>query len=398
MTQLLPALRRVFIVFSLALGFLAGCGTRTVPPVVVGNVAPRSGPDRDVGLHAEQGIRLAVEEVKAGEPLLPERAVEVRHADSEGKPETAQNVAVRLLSINQATGLIASTDAAAAEQLCRVAQQYKAPVLTPVWLPPAALGPSGFCIGPTAAEQGGALARFAAGRLKPANVTLVVDNRLPGCLARATAFTETLGKDTPVRREEFASSDELTKLAPAVSGAKPGALVFAGKAADLEPFVTKLRAASLPEKTPLLFAGDAESPLALLADRWADQHVLYWTTAFMPDDSAPAQEFIRRYRDRYQQPPDADAALAYDGARLLFEAIRQAKSARPEKVREELAKLKDVPSLTGPVSFEKNQLTPRPVYVVHRVDRQWKWSRSQEPAAPAEKQETKQPGTPAPGK
>src|SRR5262245_27220846 len=376
MMTLFSALRRALLVFSLTVGLLAGCGTRTVPPIVLGNVAPRSGPDRDVGLHAEQGIRLAVEDLKDGAPLLPERSVEVRHADSEDKPDTAQNVAVRLLSVNQATGLIANTDAAAAEQLCRVAPQYKAPVLTPVWLPQAALGSSGFCIGPTAAAQGRALAKFAAERLKPAGVALVVDNRLPGALARAAAFAETLGKDTAIKREEFASSDELAKLAPAVSGAKPGAIVFAGKATDLDAFVTKLLSASLPERTPLLFAGDADPQLTVLADRLADKPILYWTTAFMPDDSAPAQDFIKKYQDRYKQPPDAAAALAYDGARLLFEAIRQAKSARPERVREELAKLKDFSSLAGPVSFEKNQLTPRPVYVVYREKQQWKWSRT----------------------
>lgn len=394
MTALAPSSRLGSLLLSLLLlGVLTGCGNpRTAPPIVVGNVAPRSGPLREMGLHAEEGIRLAVEEVKAGESLLPDRAVEVRHADSEDKPETAQNVAVRLLSVNQAVALIATTDAASAKLLCQVGQQAKVPVpvLTTVWLPLALVGPNGFCIGPTAADQGKALARFAGERLKPSGIAMLVDSRSPACLARAAAFAEMARKDAVIRRDEFTSEEELAKLVPAVSAAKADAIFFAGTAADLEKLSAKLREISVPPKLAFLFAGEEEPRLVVLADRWADTNDLYWTTAFVPDDAPPAQEFIKKYRERYQRLPDADAALAYDGARLLFAAIRQAKTSRPDRLCEELAKLKDFPSLTGPVSFEKNQLTPRPVFVIHRENKEWKWHR-----AANDKGEAKPPGKPA---
>jgi branched-chain amino acid transport system substrate-binding protein len=363
---------------------LAGCGgTRSAPPIVIGHAAPRTGPQRELGLHAEEAIRLAIEDVKAGEPLLPGRAVEVRHADSEGSAETAQNIAVRLVSVNHAVALIGSADPGAAERLCRIGQQYKVPVLTAVWLPVAVLGTHGFGIGPTPAEQGKALGRFAAQHLK-ATIVLLVDNRSPAFLARAEAFAESIGKERVARRDEFASEDELTELTRAVKAAQAAAVFFAGKPGDLDKLHTELREAGARDPLTFLYGGDEEPRLAVLADRWSGTSDLYWTTAFVADDAPAAREFVRKYRERYQRLPDADAALAYDAARLLFEAIRQARTARPDRVREELAKLKDFPTLTGPASFAQNQLTPRPAFVVSRQNGQFKSFRSAPPAAKGE--------------
>ena len=56
-------------------------------------------------------------------------------------------------------------------------------------------------------------------------------------------------------------------------------------------------------------------------------------------------------------------ALAYDDARILFEAMRQAKSADGAKVRDALAAVR-FEGLTGPVSFAKDHTALRPLFVV----------------------------------
>lgn len=386
--------RTTFCIVALVLVFQTGCGnSRPAPAITIGDIAPRSGPQRDRGLHAEDAIRLALDEAKGPEGVVAGRAVEVRHADSEGNPETAQNVAVRLLSVNHAVALIGSDDPASADKLCRIGQQYKVPVIVPVWLPASSLGPYGFAFTPMPAEQGKALAEFASAQLKPNRIAVLVDSRSAGNVARAAAFVESVGKAATIRREEFASDEQLKGLVKTLLADEPQAICFAGNADDLEkPWAEKGRAI-LPSTVPILYAGEETYRLANLADRFAGND-LYWTTPFLAEQApATAKNFIQKYQEQYKRLPDAEAAFAYDAVRLLLEAMRQAKTSRPDRIRDELAKLKDFASLTGPISFDANQVARRPVLVVTRQNQQWKWFPAT-PPTPAEKSEPKAPAGP----
>ena len=55
---------------SVCLLLIAGCGKTEAPPLVIAELAPRSGPRQAVGDQAVAGTRLAVQEVNAGEKLL----------------------------------------------------------------------------------------------------------------------------------------------------------------------------------------------------------------------------------------------------------------------------------------------------------------------------------------
>lgn len=394
MKKLIPERNRVAIGAALLLlAFLTGCGSpRPVPAITIGNIAPRTGPQRELGLHAEEAIRLAIDEVKAPDSVLPGRTVEVRHADSEGNPETAQTVAVRLLSINRAVALIGSDDPASADRLCKIAQQYKVPVIVPVWLPSPTLGSYGFALAPTPAEQGKALAEFAAAQLKPNRIAVLVDSRSPANVARAASFIETVGKGATIRRDEFTTDEQLKGLVKSSLGAEPQAICFAGNADDLEKLWAGEGAKS-PSTVPILYAGDDNSRLTSLSDRQSGTSI-YWTTPFLAEEApATAKGFIQKYQEQYKRPPDAEAAFAYDAVRLLLEAMRQAKTARPDRVRDELAKIKDFPSLTGPISFDSSQIARRPVLVVTRQNQQWKAFRPSQPPA-ADKAEPKAPAGP----
>ena len=63
----------------------------------------------------------------------------------------------------------------------------------------------------------------------------------------------------------------------------------------------------------------------------------YFTVGFWADLDRPAtRQFVKRYQDRYAAPPDTLAAHAYDGARILMEAIVRSDGTR-EGLREQFA-------------------------------------------------------------
>ncbi len=81
----------------------------------------------------------------------------------------------------------------------------------------------------------------------------------------------------------------------------------------------------------------------------------YFTNHYSPERKDPvAQRFIKRYREKHGEVPDALAALTYDAATILLGALDRAASPAAEPLRTSLAGLKDFQGVTGTISFDKN--------------------------------------------
>ena len=69
----------------------------------------------------------------------------------------------------------------------------------------------------------------------------------------------------------------------------------------------------------------------------------------------------RRLPPRYGADPDSIAALSYDAARLIADAMRRAGSTEGKRVRDALAATKDFPGVTGKITMDadRNPSSPR---------------------------------------
>jgi branched-chain amino acid transport system substrate-binding protein len=291
-------------------------------------------------------VDLAVAECDKAGGLAGLRPIIVLHVDvREGQdPEPP---AVRLITVNKVVGLLADLNVAQTDKVAAVAGSYGVPLVTPVGSPGRALGNCVFHTGLAPQAAGRALARFAATDLKARRTAVFVDGNDPKdpdaglWAAGASAFTrEFLKRGGAIAAERsYRTKDELGQLMAAVPPPPPSANLLAGLAAD----VGGLEAA----RSPILFAGD-EGAVHELASA-SPPAVVYLATAFAEDDPAPrAREFVARYRQRFGESPDVHAALAYEGTRLMIEAVRQCQSVEAGKVCEALAKIKDFQSLAGP--------------------------------------------------
>jgi branched-chain amino acid transport system substrate-binding protein len=64
---------------------------------------------------------------------------------------------------------------------------------------------------------------------------------------------------------------------------------------------------------------------------------------------------VQTYRAKYAALPDALAALWYDGARLLSQAVQRAGSTEAAKIRDALAETRDFEGVTGRISIDENR-------------------------------------------
>jgi branched-chain amino acid transport system substrate-binding protein len=242
--------------------------------------------------------------------------------------------------------------------------------VTPVGLVPQPATPRVFSIGASGADQGAALARFAAEELKAGRAAVLADGRSPLFANLAAAFRENFRKliGKPADERTYHSPDELAELARQLVTREPAAVVLAGAPADLARLVRELQQAKLPARVPLLLGG--EEPAGPGPEPAAGQP-LYRATAYAPGESPPQlAAFVQRYTEKFGRPPDVHAVLAHDGVRLLCKALHRAGSAQGGKVRDELARCKTFESLTGPLTFATDHTARRPVYVVRIEDGQ----------------------------
>jgi branched-chain amino acid transport system substrate-binding protein len=91
----------------------------------------------------------------------------------------------------------------------------------------------------------------------------------------------------------------------------------------------------------------------------------YYSNAFFAGDPRPlAREFVERYQERYGDAPDALAALGYDAAKLLADAIGRAESVDRRAVRDAIAQTRDFPGVTGDITIGPDRNSIKPIVIL----------------------------------
>jgi branched-chain amino acid transport system substrate-binding protein len=340
---------------------LAGCSPRGTPdPILVGHLAPFSGPDKTLGEHAKQGVRLAVDEAATEDRRVTNRPVHVLHVDSRGDPEAAQAEAVRLLSVNKVAALLGGPKAEVGARLARTAQAYPVPVLLATELADAP--PEGvFALGASPAYRGQVLARRARG-LNAEKAAVVDDGRDAVASALAAAFAREFARDGKHTVKEWTYRDDAGQkdLAARVAEAKPGVVLLAASVRDFVRLRDQLEKEGV--KAPLLYGGEDVGAAALLAEPGRNE--VYLATVFASEGlTADGQGFRKRYEEAFHEAPDLCAAQAYDSFRLLLDTMLRLRTSAGPRLREGLAGLEDFETVTGPLMW-KERRARRPLFVV----------------------------------
>ncbi len=376
------SLVRRTLILAAALCLPACSGSGTPPPVLLGHVAALSGPEREAGQSAARGIRLAVMEANKDPEKGAGRTVKVIHTDTLGTLDAFEAEAVRLVAVNRVAALLGGTTPQEVERL----ERARAPALvSPCATRPGSRSEGVFTAGLPAAVQGKLLGRFAADRLKASRPLALADQTRDDSVTLAEAFAREFQaarakKDakearTPPAVLRYGKEVKLADLVKRIAPDKADAILLAGSLADLR----QLRL-DLGEKAPaLLFGGEDGAAKAL--QEAGGKGAVYLVTAWAAEADAPrAQEFVKKYREAFSEPPDVHAAVAYDNARLLFEALRRMKDEfTGTRLREELAGLKDFPGLTGPLSFGADRQLRRPAFVIRVQEGQTKTEKKYAP-------------------
>ncbi len=82
----------------------------------------------------------------------------------------------------------------------------------------------------------------------------------------------------------------------------------------------------------------------------------FFSSHFSAEDKTPAvQEFVKKYQAKYGTVPDDMAALGYDSAMILADAIKRAGSTDGPKLRDAIAATKEFKGITGMITIDEKR-------------------------------------------
>ena len=139
------------------------------------------------------------------------------------------------------------------------------------------------------------------------------------------------------------------------------AIFIPGRAADVGLIAAQLNFHDM--KVPFLGTNGWNAPdFARTADQSIDGAV--FVDGFFVDSPNPnVQEFVDRYKKRFQTPPTLFAMQGYDAAKFVIDAIKKGATSG-EAIRDFLTVQQDLPALAGPASFVQDGTLNRPLFLI----------------------------------
>ena len=351
---------------------LAGCHKSDEPsgggaePIKIGEFASLTGKEATFGQMSHHGTELAVDELNKAGGVLGKQ-LQLLTEDDQSKQGEAKTIARKLISRDNIVALLGEVASGRSLEAAPVCQESKIPQISPSSTNPKVtqIGDYIFRICFTDPQQGAVLAQFAQNTLKVKRVAVLTDAANTYSVGLATYFREAFTKagGTVVDEQKYSGGDKDFKAQlTTIKAASPEAIFIPGYYTDVGLIARQAR--ELDIKVPL-FGGDGWESQELCSIGGEAVEGTYFSTHFSPDEKSPAiQEFVKKFQDKYNVTPDAMAALGYDSAMLLVDAIKRAGTTAGPQVRDALAATRNFPGITGQITIDEHRDAKKPLVIL----------------------------------
>ncbi|MET0262108.1 MAG: ABC transporter substrate-binding protein [Rariglobus sp.] len=353
-----------------ALLLFTGCGPKNgagTDTIKIGNYAAITGKDGTFGDSSTKATRLAIDEINASGGVLGKQ-IQLIVEDTQSKPGEAATVVKKLITRDKVVALIGEVTSSRSLEGAGVAQAFKIPMLSPSATNPSvtATGDHVFRACFIDPFQGTVLSTFARDNLKAKRAAVLTSISS----AYSTGLGEVFRKQFPssggelVSDQKYAEGDKDFKAQlTAIKAANPDVLFVPGYYTEVALIAKQARELGLT--IPLIGGDGWEAPELLQIAGTAIEGCFYSTHYSAESPDPKVQSFVQKYRERFDgRTPDGMAALGYDSAYILVDAIRRAGSTEPAKVREALAATKDFIGVTGHIDMDADRNASKPAAIL----------------------------------
>jgi branched-chain amino acid transport system substrate-binding protein len=324
--------------------------------VVIGGVAPLTGEAATFGVSTKNGYDLAVAEWNAKGGVLGKQ-VKLVFADDKGDPAEGATVYTKLIEQDKACAIVGTVMSKVSLAGAPICQAAKIPMIATASTNPKVTDVGNFVFRACFIDpfQGTVGAKFAFDDLKAKKAACLFDvgNDYTKGLSEffKTKFTALGGEVVGFEGHATGTSDFKAQLTK-VLAAKPDVLYISDYYSDVAIMAKQAR--ELGFKGPMIGGDGWDSP-KLVEIAGPAVEGCFFTNHYAKEDKAPiVQEFVKKYTDKYKASPDALAALAYDAANIMLDAVNRAGSTDGAAIQAALTKT-DLRVVTGQVKFDEKR-------------------------------------------
>src|SRR5216684_528237 len=280
--------------------------------IKVGEFASLTGKEAAFGNSSHKGTLLAIEDLDAAGGVLGKK-LELVTEDTRSTPGESATVVKKLISRDKVVAVLGEVASGRSLEGASVCQPAKIPMISPSSTKPAVTEKGDYIFRVCFIDpfQGKVLATFADKTLKVKKVGMLVDAAAPYSVGLASNFKENFEKlgGSIIIEQKFSSGDKDFKAQlTAIKAANPEAIFAPCYYTEAGLIVRQARELGI---TVPMFGGDGWEAPELLEIGGKAMEGTYYSTHYSAEDQSPkVQEFVKRFRARWNgDTPDAMAAL-----------------------------------------------------------------------------------------
>ncbi len=327
--------------------------------VKLGTVFATTGALSAYGTPQENAIKMAIDEINEDGGVLDGQEIELVHYDYTSVDTEAAQLATRLATQDHVDAILGSDTSGSSKTALQSSTQSGVPTLSPsasadgyTVASDGGVEEWGWRVAFPDSYQGGALAQFAEQELKADKVAILMDNSSDYSIGLVEFFEETFTGEVVVKENFTAGQTDFNATLTSLNELDFDALLVTGYYEEGGPIIRQAREMGL--KQPIVAPdGFGNQALVDLAGP-ANLNDVYYTTQFtVLNENALVDEFVANYTEKFGSEPDMFAAMAYDAAYVMRDAIERAGSENREAINEALAETENFEGVTGTFSYDE---------------------------------------------
>ena len=341
---------------------------RAQDTIKIGEYASLTGKEASFGQQSHKGLTLAIEELNAAGGVLGKK-LELITEDNQTKPGESATAVKKLISRDKVVALIGEVASGRSLEAAPIAQAAKIPMIAPAATNPKVTQTGNYIFRVCFIDpfQGTVMAKFAQTDLKAKKVAVLssVSNAYSVGLAKFFKETFTANGGIIVSEKNFSEGDKDFRAQLTAVKAAGADAVFVPSYYTEAALIAR-QARDLGINVPF-FGGDGWVADQLLEIGGEALNGCYYSTHFSPENQDPVvQAFVKKFKARWgaNENPDAFAALGYDAAYVLVDAIKRAGSTDGPKLRDALAATKNFTGVTGVTNIDANRDASKPAAII----------------------------------
>ena len=361
----------------LVASLVAGCGSKGDKDIKIGMVYELTGNTASYGTSAANGAKLAFKEINASGGVLGKQ-IKIVSADNKGEPSESANAMSKVISQDKVVAVTGFTVSSCGIAASAVAEANKIPFVAAATVNPKVtfdertgkVKDYTFRACFIDSFQGTVGANFALNGLKASKTAIMTDSSSDYSKGLTDIFRSTYVKagGKIVAEESYLQKDQDYKpILTKIKAQNPDLLYIPGYYEDVGKIIKQAR--ELGMTIPVLGADAWDSPVLVEMGGAQPLNNTYFTNFYSIEDKNPVSNaFVEAYKKEYGQTPDSMAAMGYDAAKLLVDAIKRANSTDANKIKEALAATKNFISVSGEMSLNDRHDAVRGVVIIELKD------------------------------